>query len=251
MQPMDLPKITIATVCFNAEHTIEKTIKSVVAQTYPNIEYIVIDGQSKDNTLTIVDQYKEHVDKVISEKDRNNYDAMNKAMKHATGDYIWFLHAGDIAMAPDTLETIMQEHNDEDFIYGHVQVLDEEGNEHPWHKTIPKPEDLTWKTLRNGMIICHQAMLVHRRVWVDYDMTYPLVGDLDWTIRLMKQVKSVRYSNTVFCSFLTGGISAQTRKKSLKERFVILKKHFGLIPTLWEHVRIVFLALKRGSIGAN
>lgn len=248
---MNFPKITIVTVCYNAQDTIEKTIQSVVAQTYPNIEYIVVDGQSKDNTLAIVDQYQEHVDKVVCEKDRNNYDAMNKGMQHATGDYIWFLHAGDVAASPDTLSTIMNGHQEEDFIYGHVQVLDEEGKEHPWHKTIPAAKDLSWKSLRNGMIICHQAMLVNRRVWVDYDMDYPLVGDLDWTIRLMKKVKTIRYSNTIFCTFLTGGISAQTRKKSLKERFIILKKHFGLMPTLWEHLRIVFLALKRGSIGAN
>ena len=244
-----LPKISIITVTFNCEAVIEATIKSVVAQTYPNIEYIIIDGQSKDNTLNIVAQYQDHIDKVVSEKDKNNYDAMNKGMRHATGDYIWFLHAGDIAYDPHVLEEAFANHNDEDFVYGLVKIVDEQGTVIPWHKKHPDPKTLSWRTFRNGMVVCHQALLPHRRIWEEYRFEqFKLVADLDWSIRILKNAKTVRDSGVCLCTFLKGGISAKHRKASWKERFSILRQHFGLLPTLWEHARIVVQAIRRGNV---
>lgn len=89
-------KISIITITYNSQHTVEDTIKSVVVQDYPDIEYIVIDGKSKDNTLTIVDKYKAHITKVISEKDQGLYDALNKGIKNATGDVVGLLHSDDL-----------------------------------------------------------------------------------------------------------------------------------------------------------
>ena len=102
------PKISIITICYNAAQTIEKTIKSVVAQDYPNIEYLIIDGKSKDNTLEIVAKYEDKIALVLSEPDKGIYDAMNKGMEKATGDYIWYMHADDQIYAPDTLSIIMK-----------------------------------------------------------------------------------------------------------------------------------------------
>jgi glycosyltransferase involved in cell wall biosynthesis len=244
-----LPKITIVTVTYNCENVIENTIKSVVNQTYPNIEYLIIDGKSKDRTLEIVEKYKDKIDKVVCEKDRNNYDAMNKGMRHASGDYIWFLHAGDIAESPTVLEEAFSNHNDEDFVYGKVKIIDENNQVIPWHKKHPDAKNLSWKSFRNGMIICHQAMLPHRRIWEEYRYEeYKLVADLDWTIRILKKAKTYRDTGITLCSFLKGGISAKHRKASWKERFAILKKHFGLIPTLWEHLIIVGQAIRRGNV---
>ncbi len=243
------PKISIVTVTYNCENLIEKTIESVIAQTYPNIEYIIVDGLSKDNTLKIVEQYRAHIDIVISEKDKNNYDAMNKGMRAATGDYIWFLHAGDIAESPTVLEEIFKNHKEEDFIYGKVRIVDTEGKSIPWHKKHPAADKIGWKSFRNGMIVCHQAMLPHRRIWQEYRFEkYRLVADLDWTIRILKKAKTFKDSGIVMCSFLKGGISAKHRKASWKERYNILKEHFGLFPTLWEHLRIMAQALKRGNV---
>lgn len=246
---MKLPKISIVTVTYNCEAVIENTIKSVIAQTYPNIEYLVIDGMSKDNTLGIVEKYREHVDVLVSEKDKNNYDAMNKGMRLATGDYIWFLHAGDIAESPTVLEEAFKNHNDEDFVYGKVKIVDSEGKVIPWHKQHPDAKNLSWRSFRNGMIVCHQAMLPHRRIWEEYRYEkFRLVADLDWTIRILKKAKTYRNTDLILCSFLKGGISAKHRKASWKERFTILKEHFGLLPTLWEHLRIVGQAIRRGNV---
>ncbi len=247
-----LPKISVVTVTYNCEAVLEATLKSVIAQDYPNMEYLIIDGQSKDKTLSIVEQYREHINIVVSEKDKNNYDAMNKGMRYATGDYIWFLHAGDIALAPDVLSRAFGGgvHNDEDFVYGKVEVKDARGNIVPWYKKHPDAKKLNWRTFRNGMVICHQAMFPHRRIWEEHRFEkYPLVADLDWSIRILKNARTVRDSEVTFCSYLRGGISAKHRKASWRERFSILQEHFGLLPTLWEHALILGQAIKRRSVG--
>ena len=247
--PNALPKLSIITVAYNASAYIEATIETVLAQTYPNIEYIIIDGASKDDTLAKLEPYASRISKIISEPDRNNYDAMNKGFQHATGDYIWFLHAGDLAYGPETVAEIMQGGQDEDFVYGEVKIRKADGQTRPWHKTLPQPKDLTWRSFRNGMVICHQAMWVHRRCWVPYDHeTYPLVGDLDWTIRTLQKAKTHRLAQTYFCTFLEGGLSARKRRASWAERWRILQRHFGCWQTLCEHGRITWQALRRGSV---
>ena len=95
------PRITIITVCYNAEQTIPRTLRSIQAQTYSNIEYLVIDGASKDGTLELVQKLAPRAN-VFSEPDKGIYDAMNKGLKHATGEYIWYVNAGDALPSPST-----------------------------------------------------------------------------------------------------------------------------------------------------
>lgn len=247
---IELPKVSIITVAYNAEALIEKTIKSVIGQTYPNLEYILIDGASTDNTLAIAQKYEAAIDRIISEPDKNNYDAMNKGMHYATGDYIWFLHAGDLILDNETLAEAMQNKEGVDFIYGKALILGKEGQEKAMHKAHPDAKTLTWKSFRNGMLICHQAMILHRRAWLPYrHEKYPLVADIDWIIRAMQRVETVADAGIYLCGFLEGGISARNRRRSLIERFKVLREHFGLLPTLWEHLRISLQALRRGSMG--
>lgn len=245
-----LPKISIITICYNAAATIEKTLQSVAAQDYPNIEYLIIDGKSTDNTLALVEQYQEVVTKVVSEPDKGIYDAMNKGLAHATGDYIWYVHADDQIYAPDTLSKIMENHQGEDFIYGKALLVNEQGEERSLETRKPHPDaaTLTWKTMKQGMAISHQSMLVKRTLAPEYDLAYRYVADFDWLIRVLKKSQSVRDTNIYWCRFAEGGISTQHRNASLKERFAILKKHFGLLPTLWQHAIITLKALKRGSM---
>lgn len=245
-----LPKISIITICYNAAATIEKTLQSVAAQDYPNIEYLIIDGKSTDNTLALVEQYQEVVTKVVSEPDKGIYDAMNKGLAHATGDYIWYVHADDQIYAPDTLSKIMENHQGEDFIYGKALLVNEQGEERSLETRKPHPDaaTLTWKTMKQGMAISHQSMLVKRTLAPEYDLAYRYVADFDWLIRVLKKSQSVRDTNIYWCRFAEGGISTQHRNASLKERFAILKKHFGLLPTLWQHAIITWKALKRGSM---
>jgi glycosyltransferase involved in cell wall biosynthesis len=244
------PKISIITVCFNAAKTIDKTIKSVIAQDYPNIEYIIIDGASQDNTLEILDQYDAHIDLLVSEPDKNTFDAMNKGLRAATGEYIWYVHADDQIASSKTLSKAMANHNNEDFLYGKALIINESGEtrglEH--RKKHPNAADLNWKSLRNGMIICHQAMLVRTSICPEYDMRYPLVGDLDWTINILKKARSIRDTGVTMCQFVEGGISTKYRKASLRQRFSVLLKHYGLISTLFFHFLFLFRALKRGSM---
>lgn len=245
----NLPKVSIITVCYNAASTIEKTIKSVLAQDYPNIEYIIIDGLSKDDTLAVVHQYSDQIDLIVSEEDKHTFDAMNKGLKHATGDFVWYIHADDQIFAADTLSKAMADYAGEDFIYGKTRMVDEAGNERSLEarKKHPEASKLTWKTMLDGMVIGHQAMLVRREIAPLYDLQYPLVGDLDWVINILKKTTKVRDTGIYMCRFVEGGISTKQRKASLKQRFEILKKHFGLLPTLGQHFLILLKALKRGS----
>ena len=102
---MDI-KVSIITVCYQAEQTIERTLRSVSRQTYPHIEYIIIDGASRDNTLNLVHEISPQAI-CISEPDKGIYDAMNKGLRQATGEYVWFLNAGDALPKEDTVETML------------------------------------------------------------------------------------------------------------------------------------------------
>lgn len=101
-------KISIITITYNSAATVEDTIKSVVMQDYPNVEYLIIDGKSKDNTLQIVEKYKDKITKVVSEKDKGLYDALNKGIKHATGDIVGMLHSDDLYSHPKVLSNIVK-----------------------------------------------------------------------------------------------------------------------------------------------
>ena len=101
------PKFSVITVTYNAEAVLEDTIQSVISQTYRHVEYIIVDGASKDKTLSIIDRYKDHIAKVTSEPDKGLYDAMNKGIRLATGDYLCFLNAGDSFHEDDTLQQMV------------------------------------------------------------------------------------------------------------------------------------------------
>lgn len=108
-------KISIITICLNCDQYIEKTIQSVIAQIYPNIEYIIIDGASKDNTLKIIDKYRKNISHITSEKDNGIYDAMNKGVTAATGDIIYFLNGGDYFYSETSIHDIVDEFRENDF----------------------------------------------------------------------------------------------------------------------------------------
>ena len=242
------PKVSIITVCYNAEKLIERTIKSVIVQTYPNVEFLVIDGKSKDGTVEIIKQYNDKISHWVSEPDKSLYDAMNKGLKSATGDYVWYVNAGDKIYDEHTLEKIMREAAGKDFIYGDVIRIDESGNQRGWHKKIPSPENLSPKSFLNGMVICHQSMIIKKEIAPEFSLSWRLANDIDWTIRVLKKAKSRQYVHIPFCYFLEGGLSANNRWRAVKERFIVTRNHFGVIPVLMEQVKIGFQVLRRGGI---
>lgn len=243
------PKVSIITISYNAEDYIERTIKSVVKQTYDNIEYIVIDGASKDKTVDLIKQYEEHIDLWISEPDKSHFDAMNKGLTRATGDYVLFMNAGDCINEADSLERMMKDSNDADFIYADAIFIDEEGNTRPWHKKTPRPDQLSARSFLNGMVICHHCMIVRRTMAPEYRLEpWKVSNDIEWAIRVMKNVKTYHFSEQNFCLYLEGGISEDARRKAIKERFDITRTHFGLAPTVLEQFKIVFQAMLRRRI---
>lgn len=235
------PKISIITIAFNAEKDIDKTIQSVINQTYKNIEYVIIDGASRDNTLNIINKYRDKISKLVSEPDKGIYDAMNKGIKYSLGDYIWFMNAGDVIYENETLEKLISNSDGEDFIYGDTLVISENGNTKPYHKKKPNDKTLNYTRFIDGMIICHQSMIVKRDKAAQYDFTrFKISCDIEWCIKTTKNCSSFKDSGIYLSKFLDGGLSQTNKLKAVKERFWICVKHFGWQRTILQNIKIGF-----------
>ena len=232
------PKITIVTVVFNAKSLIEKTIQSVLSQTYPFIEYIIIDGASTDGTIDILNKYRSRITTVVSEKDSGIYDAMNKGLKRATGDYVLFLNAGDELFGTDTLSLIFNTSEGADVYYGNTKIIDKDGVELGNRRLTP-PANLNWKSLRFGMCVSHQSFIPKRIICEPYNLDYKISSDIDWMISILKKSHIVIHVNLNISKFLEGGLSVKNRNKALKERFKIMEAHYGFVATLFNHVYIL------------
>lgn len=239
------PKFSIITVTYNAEATVEDTIQSVIAQTYRHIEYIVIDGASKDRTLSIVEKYRDSITHLVSEPDKGLYDAMNKGIRLATGDYLCFLNAGDSFHEDDTLQQMVHTLKGgelPDVLYGETALVDHEGHFLRLRR-LSAPEVLTWKSFRQGMLVCHQAFFAKRSLVEDYDPAYRFSADFDWCIRVMKKARTLHNTHLLIIDYLQEGMTTQNRKASLKERFRIMAKHYGWVSTVAYHAWFVFRAI--------
>ncbi len=238
------PKFSIITVTYNAGAVLEDTIQSVITQSYRNVEYIIIDGGSKDRTLEIIEKYKEHIHTVVSEPDNGLYDAMNKGIRTATGDYLCFLNAGDALHEEDTLQLMVHSITGTelpDVIYGETAIVDEEGHFLRMRR-LSAPETLTWKSFKAGMVVCHQAFFVRRDRVVPYNLHYRFSADFDWCIRIMKQSRTLHNTHLILIDYLNEGMTTRNRKASLKERFRIMCHHYGTIPTVLRHAWFVIRA---------
>ena len=235
---VSFPKISIITVVFNGEFVLERTIKSVLAQSYKNIEYILIDGLSTDGTSEIIDRYKSNISILVSEKDNGIYDAMNKGLEKATGDYVLFLNAGDEFYDTAVLSKVFDNSTNADVYYGSAMVVDELGNELGERRLTP-PEKLTWTSFKLGMCVSHQSFIARRSLCKPYDLRYQISSDIDWVITILKKSHSIQNTKLIVSKFLVGGASSSKRKQGLKERFVILKKHYGTYVTLLSHIIIL------------
>lgn len=248
---IDNPKISIITIVYNNVRDIAYTIESVLNQTYPYVEYIIIDGASTDGTLDVVNQYRERISRVVSEKDNGIYDAMNKGLAMATGDYVLFLNSGDELFDKNTIQQVVNKGRDADIIYGETKLVDEQRNilGDRRHKV---PAEFDWKSFRYGMSICHQAIYVKRTLAEPYDTQYQLSADVDWVIRAAKKAKSSKNVQTYVAKYLVGGATQKKHRQSLKERYQIFKKHYGVLNNLLNHaiiaVRLVLYRIKNGTM---
>lgn len=233
------PQISIITIVYNGETLIERTIKSILSQTYSSIEYIIIDGASKDNTMQVVEKYKERISTIVSEKDSGIYDAMNKGLQLATGDYVLYINAGDELYEPTTIEKVFSSSTNADVYYGNTTVADLNQNTLGERRLAP-PEKLTWKSFKMGMSVSHQSFIPKRSLCELYNMDYRLASDIDWIIKILKKSKKVVNVNFYVSKFLEGGITSDKRMLAWKERFKVLSIHYGFLPTLFNHLLIAF-----------
>ncbi len=242
---MDQPFLSIVTVCYNAASVLEGTIQSVIDQICDDYEYIVIDGASKDDTLNIIDEYSEHITKWITEPDKGIYDAMNKGLELASGRYVWFLNAGDRAYDERVVERLKAVDGDCDVLYGEVMIVDDDRRHLGTRSEITVhqlPSHLSRRDMRRGMIVCHQGLIPKLDITPSF-ILQNLSADIDWAIRLLDKAKKTHKTDFIIAEYLAGGVSKKKWKKSLKDRFAILRNHFGLASTIFNHVAIVGRAL--------
>lgn len=249
-------RFSIVTVTYNAGGLLRKTVESVLMQVYGNVEHIVVDGCSEDDTLDIALEYKKrsggsgngHTVVVVSEPDNGLYDAMNKGLARATGDYVVFLNAGDFLPAADVLEGIAGCVGEGEelpaVLYGDTDIVDS-GYRFLRHRRLMPPEDLSWRSFRHGMLVCHQAFYarldIARRL--PYDLRYRYSADVDWCIRVMKEAErmglTLRNVNALVVNYLQDGQTTAHHKASLFERFTVMTRHYGFVRTLFMHLWFV------------
>ena len=249
------PTFSIITITYNAERWLERTILSVLSQSYPNIEYILIDGASKDKTVEIIKQYESGISSWISEPDKGLYDAMNKGLKLATGDYVWFLNAGDTLYTADTVQRIVASLKKKvslpDVIYGETRIVDAEGRSLGMRR-LKAPEKLNWNSFRMGMLVCHQSFISKREIAPLYNTEYRLTADYDWCIQCLRRSKRIHNTRLILSNFLEEGLSSVNRKASLKERYEVMCKYYGKVSTIllhgWFAVRFYFAKWFKGRV---
>lgn len=245
-------KVSVITVTYDAEQTLAKTMLSVLGQSCHDFEYLIVDGNSSDGTMTIIRDFESRVSKGeflispeqfrwISEPDRGLYDAMNKAINLAKGDFVWFINAGDKIYSSETLQHVVDaidQNPDADVVYGQTVIIGPD-DEVLGERHRIAPAKLSKKSLLDGLVVCHQSVIVRRSIAPQYDLRYRLTADYDWMCRVLDISRKNVYIDGYLSRFQTAGLSSQRRKQSLKERFVIMRRHFGLLPTLWSHLCIL------------
>ena len=255
-------KFTIVTCTFNAEHELQRTLDSVFHQSYADVEHLILDGLSHDRSVEMAQTYKQRSDEartghevvVCSERDSGLYDAMNKGIARATGDYIVFLNAGDTFPSEATLEHIAHSIGDGEalpgVIYGDTDIVNDEGR-FLRHRRLQPPTKLTWRSFRNGMLVCHQAFYALTTLAKDnpYNLNYRFSADVDWCIRVMKEAErrhlTLKNVDEVVVNYLDGGMTEKNHRASLRERFSVMRRHYGLPLTLIMHVWFVVRQLKK------
>jgi len=249
-------KISIITITFQAEEYIARTLESIESQGLRNdFEYIIIDGNSHDQTMNIIQNASIKPDLLISENDQGIYDAMNKGLEKATGEYILFMNAGDQFSSREALKTILYHLSENpDILYSDANFVDLKGHfmgkrsEATPHKL---PQNLTWKDFKFGMLICHQAFICKKSIAPYFSLEYQLSSDIDWEIECLKAAHKINYMPEPICNYLMGGASVKNLRKSWLERFQVLSRHYGLLQTIMNHLIIIFrgilFAYKKGE----
>lgn len=222
------PLVSIVTVCLNSGATIRKTLESVCQQSYLEIEHIIIDGVSTDNTLQIVEEFGENVSCVISEKDNGIYDAMNKGLRATTGDIVYFLNSDDSLCDPDVLMHVVSEFRRDpgiELLYGNAIIVTKDGS---------YQRKFNWLTRRNLIYsyLCHQAVFTKKSVFDsvgDFDLSYRIASDFDWLLRVFNAGVRISYTNKDVVNFWGDGQHMLDESFSKNERMKVKLKYKNYI----------------------
>lgn len=244
------PLISIVTITYNAADELVPTMKSIAQQSFKDFEHIIIDGASTDKTLDVAREYASPKLIVFSEPDKGLYDAMNKGLKKAKGTYILFLNAGDSFHSDEILQKYAQAcTKSPDIIYADTVIVDSNRKVlGPRHLSVPGT--LSFDSFSKGMLVCHQAFMVKKSLTSPYDTDYRFSADYDWTIKCLMRSDPSRCINlnTIAIDYLADGTTDKNKWKSLFERFRIMRRHYGLVKTVVNHLTFITRALKRKSI---
>lgn len=255
-------KFTVATVTFNAGQTIGRTLESVAAQTHEAVEHLIIDGCSTDTTMAEIQRYVEHnTDQrhphsivLVREPDNGLYDAMNKALAQAKGDYIVFLNAGDKFHSDTQLADIAAQlecYNSSRLpgvVYGETDLVDDEGR-FLRHRRLQAPQRLTSRSFLGGMLVCHQSFYARTDLarTNPYDLHYRFSADYDWCLHIIKlaERRGLALHNTelILTDYLSEGMTTRNHRRSLMERLRLMARHFGWARALAVHGWFVIRAV--------
>ena len=242
------PLFSIITITFNAEQVLPPTLDSVKRQSFTNFEHLVVDGASTDGTVEIAERSGIKGISVVSEPDRGLYDAMNKGIRRAKGEYLIFLNAGDAFHAPTSLQEIadaIEQGAQPDIVYGQTQIVNADRN-FVAMRHLTAPEHLTFDSFKHGMLVCHQAFAARRDLAPQYNLAYRFSADYDWCIRVLQQSDHNAYvGDAPIVSFLTDGLTDKHHKASLKERYHIMCHYYGTVATTIRHIGFAFRTLVR------
>lgn len=223
-----MKKFSVITVCRNAEKTLERTIQSVLAQIYPNKEFIVIDGASSDGTRDILEKYHAAIDVIVSAPDKGIYDAMNKGVSRATGDYVIFINADDYFYDENVLARAA-EMPEADFLFG-AQYDAENG-------VLTPAENLDALDVPHLFFgqFAHQSIFAKRSLFARFgafDLNYRICADWDWILRCIVSGATTSRIDAPIAVFTVGGISCAAGKNGLlsRERKALLQKNLGALP---------------------
>ena len=219
-------KISIITVCYNSANTIEDTFKSIEAQTYENIEYIVVDGVSKDNTLEIAEKYKNIITHLISEKDSGLYDAMNKGITLASGGVIGILNSDDLYCDNNAIEKVMSifnENEDLDSVYADIFYVDKNNTD----KIVRQWNSGKQKSFKNGWHPAHPTLFIKKEIYDRYglfDLNFKIAADFEIMLRFLEKNQiTTFYLPEHILKMRLGGESNKSIKNIINQNVECLK----------------------------
>jgi glycosyltransferase involved in cell wall biosynthesis len=246
---MEIPqqplKISVVTVVLNSIDLVESTINSVIEQTYTNIEYVIIDGGSVDGTLQVIEQYKNRVKTILSEKDNGIYDAMNKAMKIVTGDFILFMNSGDNFYSETTVKEVVEKITDFNSIYfGNAYSYDSHGSLVKYRGNKISKINLARTN------ICHQTIFYPKNIYSNYyyDLKYRLNADWAYNMSLFKRFKFVFLDLDIAIYNLDGQSNMSVDRNFKRDQVKLIVRYLGFIVLVELIIKRIYRLSGLGSL---